>query len=451
MIGFYVLAAVVAADVVLFVTLKHDVRTLGYVLLVIGFVALPWNAVTIPGFPLADVPIFAGTAILSLEFLLGAKVWLPKTLLIGVALLVLAGLLSEVLPPSAQFLSSRIDVASFDTFNPLNLAARNTDDLLNLAKYLVAVAVLPVVAVIAVHDRPRRVQALAYAWLGGIAISSAVAVTDHLGVTHISSSLIGFTDISGRQPGLSVQPNHLGVQIVMGVPLAVYLWSRGRRALSVGYLILGFLGLYVAASRGAVAAAVVALLLAVLVQPGVRRHAGAILYGTGVAALVYAMIGNPEALLSKLRLTASVGTAVSDSERSQLRHQAVLDWQHSPLFGIGYGHANDGHVIFLQVLAAGGLIALAGFLFLTVGTMYSAWRGVTVESSLARALIASTAAWLVIGLVENQLTDQYLYVPIALVVALWAAQRRAEPSEIVLSDRSVVRRERTGIPVHQGA
>ncbi len=106
--------------------------------------------------------------------------------------------------------------------------------------------------------------------------------------------------------------------------------------------------------------------------------------------------------------------------------------------------------IYLQILAAGGLVAFTGFIALTFGTMHTVWRQVTVETALSRALIASTGTWLILGLVENELTDQYLYVPLALAVALWASSTNqteplpmacAAPSQLISGTRKGSLRE----------
>ncbi len=251
-IGVVLLGAAFAFTFAVVVLTRHDGRTLGYALLLVSCFMLPWNAVTFGPVPIADLPLLAAAAILALFALVSPGVRLPKPLVIGVALLIVAGLLSALLPPSTHYLYTRTSLQSLSTFNPLDKAARNSSDLVNLSKYLVAILLIPVLAVVATHHRASRVRGLAYAWVAGIGVSAATAFADHRGITHISSGLIGYTDVTGRQPGLSEQPNHLGVQLVIAMPIALFMFNRGRaaRAAAVTYLVLAGLGLYVAASRG---------------------------------------------------------------------------------------------------------------------------------------------------------------------------------------------------------
>ena len=62
-----------------------------------------------------------------------------------------------------------------------------------------------------------------------------------------------------------------------------------------------------------------------------------------------------------LRLINSTSGAASDASRARLANQAILDFRHNPITGIGYSFITGGHVVPLELLAAGGVFALAGF------------------------------------------------------------------------------------------
>jgi hypothetical protein len=401
-------------------------QRLGYWLLLLGFVFVPWNAVQVQGLPLSDLLLLPASGVLILDAVASrAAPLLPAPLKIGVALFVAAGFLAALDPPGSTYLSGRVQTISVQQI-ALGASARSSSDLLELAKFLVAVLVLPLAASLAVRGAPQRAIRLGCAWLLGIMVSAIISVTDENGITHVSSSLLGFTDVSNRQPGLSSQPNHLGVQCVIAAPLALMLLLQAgrRRWFAMGWVVAASGGIYASASRGAAVAAIVAVVLVIIGQPRVRRHGSAI---TAVAALAVATLsvnGVFRPLFVKLRLSGNgASTSASDAARALVRHQAILDFYHRPIFGIGFGYIDDAHAIYLQLISAAGVIGALAFVVYVGGTLKLAWTGVRIEQELVRALAICTMAWLVIGLVENEVADQYLYVPIALISALWACQQ----------------------------
>ncbi len=132
-----------------------------------------------------------------------------------------------------------------------------------------------------------------------------------------------------------------------------------------------------------------------------------------------------EALAHGDRLVGGASGARSDHERHALLLQARTDFLHSPLFGIGPRVVNEAHDVYLQLLASGGVIALASFLVFVGGLVLALRSGLRVDRRLALACGAATGTWLLVGVVENQLVEPYLYVPAGLLVGLAALARRA--------------------------
>jgi hypothetical protein len=114
----------------------------------------------------------------------------------------------------------------------------------------------------------------------------------------------------------------------------------------------------------------------------------------------------------------------SDVERSNAFHQAVLDFKHNPLHGIGYSQLNNAHEVHLQLLASGGVLALTGFVIYMMGVLAVGVKQIKVDR-LASGLMAATVTWLLLNFTENQVADRYLYVPAALLIGL-ASSRRSE-------------------------
>ncbi len=104
--------------------------------------------------------------------------------------------------------------------------------------------------------------------------------------------------------------------------------------------------------------------------------------------------------------------------------------------GHGFEYVRGAHDIYLQLLHAGGIVALAGFLSFAVGitvTGVRLGRSAAVPEhlqGLARASVASLAVWLAAGgVVSTPIFDRYLYIPAGLVIAIWVLRRKSEAEE----------------------
>jgi hypothetical protein len=120
------------------------------------------------------------------------------------------------------------------------------------------------------------------------------------------------------------------------------------------------------------------------------------------------------AIAAESRLAGGFG-AESDYARSLLQQQGLLDFQLSPIYGIGFQYLDSAHEVHLQLLAAGGLIALLGYVVYWWSAARMGFKATKVDQLLAPLLCASIISFLVINFVENQVADLYLYVPVALL------------------------------------
>jgi hypothetical protein len=123
-------------------------------------------------------------------------------------------------------------------------------------------------------------------------------------------------------------------------------------------------------------------------------------------------------------LTGVISVEGYDNGRLELYAEALSDFLARPLTGHGFSQIRDALNIYLQLLQAGGLIALSAFSLFTVGSLRLGWRlahePVLSGSmrSLAVALTVSVLVWLQEGLVQNAIYDRYLYVPAGLLLAM---------------------------------
>lgn len=398
---------------------------IGRWLLVLAVGTSTWNAVAAG--PAKPGPVLLALALVVLLVLhAGAPVpvrvpgWV--WVLGGTVLLVAAA--AALSPPSPAYMSARY--VGGETVTLEQLQGASLLNVVEAGQWLVAAVALPVAACLAVRDRPGLPLLLVDAWIVGATVNAAVGIADEWAGTTVSEALLGAVDIGGRQAGLTVQPNHLAVAVAVTLPVA--LWRtvrRGRLVLMAACVAVLAVGLVTTGSRGGLAAAVLACGVVLLADRRIRGHL-AVLGVLGVAAGVLVAALRPQVLAGlaeDLRLTGDGGGRESDAIRERIAQQALADFAHDPVRGVGLEVVVQGHSIWLQLLASGGVVLLVGFLVTCTGFGLDALaqRRASADLSMAMALAAGT--WLVVGVVENNLTDLFLYVPFAVVAALHALER----------------------------
>lgn len=298
-------------------------------------------------------------------------------------------------------------------------------DLLAGIFFLVGTLLTPLVVAAAARS-PAALEVVTFLWVASGAVNGAVSALDSFGITTLGPSLTGIT-FFGRQAGLTVHPNHLGLACVMVVPVALALVLSGRRfafrIVVAALTALAIVGVLVSGSRGAT--------LGIVVGPAVsaflmfrRRLSAVAVAAVLIAATVSIGAFASQDLISVARLTGQVAVQGADVQRTAALTQSLNDVLASPVIGNGYGYGRDAHDIYLQAAAAGGALALAGLLLLLGAIVQSGVR-CTLRADLplrlrvlAAGLVGSMATWLAVGIVENPIYDRYLYWPAGLLLAI---------------------------------
>ncbi|MBI3223899.1 MAG: O-antigen ligase family protein [Mycolicibacterium cosmeticum] len=297
------------------------------------------------------------------------------------------------------------------------------------AYWLIALLLVPIAIITFTALDSRTPRFVLGAYLGGTCASAAVAVSDLAGITNISGSL-GLTAAGGRQFGLTNHPNTLGLTCAMTVPLAIYfLHTERRKWLLRVAIVLLFGGALASGSRGAQVAAPLAAVATVMFLPNRRaslRQLGAIAAVGMIAAAAIATIVAPDKLTELVRFGSDdfQGAGKSNTVRALVLNQAIADFLRFPLFGLGLRHIVEAHNIYVQLLASGGVILLVSMIWYWGGAVVDGWKLYRSGESLAIPLMVSTGTWLVLGIVENQVTDRYLYYGIGCVAALVATRQQ---------------------------
>ena len=118
------------------------------------------------------------------------------------------------------------------------------------------------------------------------------------------------------------------------------------------------------------------------------------------------------------------GTSVqsSNSERVKYLEDSLKYIAQRPVPGYGFQWIEVSHNIFLQLVLSGGLVALLGYVLVIAGYFR---EGIRLRSRVSQqlagidlSLMISLAAFLVMGLVQTDLLDRYLYLPVALILSI---------------------------------
>jgi len=283
-------------------------------------------------------------------------------------------------------------------------------------------------AIMAIAPDRKRLMTLVDLWAGSALVNAGAALTDAIHITHFTGYLFGVGPVSiGRQAGLTNHPNHLATVLVMAIPIVLSWWQRAGvwRRRSVIALTILVIALISTGSRGGLAAGGVIIVIGVLTQPAVRKAVQPALLPLGlvVAALLLIDQHLTQSLLHHTRFGAS--GAGSDHQRAEVGRQAVMDFKHRPWFGIGFDVADQGHSIYLQMLATGGVLTLVAMALYVSGVVRSVVSRVWDDwTPTVIGCLVSLLGWLTLGVVDNDFADRYPYVPMAMMLAIAAARMR---------------------------
>jgi hypothetical protein len=373
-----------------------------------------WNGTRLLGLQPVDV-LLALAVVMGCLSLLVATYGLPRWI-VGPALIIVGlAVLHMVAPTDYYYMAQRFQPHS-NQFAPV----ATESPIATAVQWLIALAVLPWLVGNVAQKAKRPVEPIITASVVGAAVSAAVALTDYFGFSNIGEQLVGYVNITGRESGLASHPNNLGFACLIAAPFAMRLLLCHRRRL-IGLLLLGALlgGATVSGSRGVQLGIVGVLFLCLfLTRTGRRALLPAMYVGAWVGAACLIFMPELQGTFSNVLRFGSEITAASNSERGMLVRQGLRDFFYAPVAGVGFEVLTAAHSVYVQLLASGGLLLLGAMGWFWLGLIRAARREALRGELLGGFILCSTLAWLVVGAIENQLTDRYLYFPTAVVVAL---------------------------------
>lgn len=424
LIGLLVLIAVVV------LLARVDLQRIGLGAACVAAFTLTWNGLYLgpvrPGDVMIVVPLIC-FALANPNAAFRTPPWWVKTLVFA---LLLGVLLQVAFPPDPAYLAQRVvlDAGGSLVHTTGNLSLTN---LFVAFKFIIAVAATPLAFAAAVRFDVRAVRWLAISFAVGAALSGAVATLDYFGAG-VGAAITGLGGTSAREAGLADHPNFLAGALVIAIPFAFWLLfdhSRRLRVTGAASLLFMVFGVYASGSRGGAVTAVLVLGMCLVLQPRTRvyvaNYAAAALCVVGFIAIAMPSFG--ASILRVTRLSGSATTEGSDTVRALVAAQGWRDYHHSPFTGIGLQASTDASLVYLQELAAGGLILFAAMLIYMGGAVWESFRLVP-RSTLAGAVLAALLGTLILNFFTASLTDRFYYVPAAILVALLESRRLTGPS-----------------------
>lgn len=302
-----------------------------------------------------------------------------------------------------------------------SIYAADVGSLLDLAKFLLST--IGLLAVFATWSPSReQVRLLLWLFVGGAAVS-------------VAATTVVASPYSGRGLGLATHPNHLGFVSMMatGPALGLFLLGSRRAKILAGTGIIPALlwGVAVSGSRAALVGWLVVVLTVVvalwrLEVLGWAAVAASALFVVVTVGLV--TVPGTDAFDRLFQPDSSV--RLSDTERSEVREESLAQIRQSPVTGAGFKEARSAHSLYVQVWASAGVMGLAGLLMIAWRTalliVRSCGRSLVVHHTrdpLVTCVTAGFLGYLVGGVGQNILWDRYVWLVLAMSLALLSAGR----------------------------
>ena len=231
----------------------------------------------------------------------------------------------------------------------------------------------------AAADSRRRVHLLTELWIAGVLISGLVAVLGDQGISIAPLSGIE-RDFWLEQAGLTVHPNMLGLASAMTLPIVIARlgtadWRRRVYYIAAIVILAGAIG--ASGSRIALVSGVLGVALVVFLSRATWKLA-ALVAAAAVLAIGAGFVVDLGSVpvVERLRYEGIV-----DERRVILFEQTWEAVEGRPILGYGFQNLRGTHDVYLQLLQAGGLLALLSFLFFAAGTLTVAFGAVGAHPS----------------------------------------------------------------------
>lgn len=258
-----------------------------------------------------------------------------------------------------------------------------------------------------------------------IATASAYLVGNAVNV--IASYLKGPTG-EGRYWGLTTHGNVMGLCAAIGfgmTPFLLYAVPRQYRWLVVLGSAFSFWGIWISGSRAALAAVLVLMALYPLLTRSIYSALAVAAFGFASVYVVDWVSRHADGSNALERLLGGGSARGSDEEREALAEMAIDQFWEHPVMGGGLANVMAAHSIYLQILAAIGVVGIA-FFIAVLGSMV---RPLILVRRPYGFLAAPALTYAMAGLVSPLLWDRYIWCALSLALMASRLAREDDPAE----------------------
>lgn len=395
-------------------------QTVGVVLVALFCLTASWDLVLVAGVSVRQLCLLLGGLLLATGLDLRRLPPVPWWLHAYGLSAVVAVMLQTLFPIDPSYLAGRYATSS------LGLAlGERASPLSHLMSLLFNNYAAPLVVVAACMYAPRALRWFIGAYVLGAAMSCFAGILGYYGHPEIVDIIGGLPTPAGQRiAGFTSHSLRLATSGVMAIGLASWMalqpnfglkWA-GR--ISVPTLIMG---LYLSGSRGGIVAGMLVVILTMPLLPEIRSRLHVVASAVGAALLgVYLFIPNVVYdTLGKTRIFGDKSATISDIGRAEVFDQGIRDFFTSPVYGVGVRFIAEAHVLYVGILASGGIIFAIGYFLFNVGSIRASVQAISVDRGLGGALLATLIAslwyWTVADLIQTK-TVAIIY---GFVIALW--------------------------------
>lgn len=286
-------------------------------------------------------------------------------------------------------------------------------DVIPAVKWVLALISLPYIVQILKMQYPKILRNCIYAWIAGVVMNSTTQILQSFGFARISTATFDPETFSGsRFPGLASHPNALAISVCLTLPLVYFPVLKFSKIVRILFTLFFSASILITGSRAGIIVFIAGLILVMSKNRMTGKFRLGIILILIFASLLIILSGFSEMLISNTRLNSQdLSARASNSARLSLLKFGWTTFFDYPLTGAGAALIKVSHNIYLQILSSIGLIGFFAFINFIVRTMSNSFRTSYLEK-------IPLIVFLVFGLLNNSLSDFYLYFPLAFAYAI---------------------------------
>lgn len=294
-------------------------------------------------------------------------------------------------------------------------------DVIPAVKWVLALISLPYIVQILKMQYPQILRNCIYAWIAGVVLNSTTQILQSIGFARISTATFHPETFSGsRFPGLASHPNALAITVCLTLPLVYFPVLKFSKIVRILLTLFFSASILITGSRAGIIVFAAGLILVMSKNRMTGKFRLSIILILIFASLLIILSGFSEMLISNTRLNSQdLSARASNSARLSLLKFGWTAFFDYPLTGAGAALIKVSHNIYLQILSSIGLIGFFAFINFIVKTMSNSFKASYLEK-------IPLIVFLMFGLLNNSLSDFYLYFPLAFAYAIKSKLKKNE-------------------------